>query len=87
MMTSNGGGYCDCGDPEAWKQFPNCELHMPKSSGMEQTSESYIAKLPSDLSSRAKKLFKYLFEYIHEILTMMHSEELLAHLTPEYLLA
>lgn len=21
MMTSGGGGYCDCGDPEAWKAF------------------------------------------------------------------
>ena len=30
MMTSGGGGYCDCGDPEAWKQHPNCEIHMPK---------------------------------------------------------
>ena len=27
MSTSGGGGYCDCGDLEAWKSDPNCELH------------------------------------------------------------
>jgi hypothetical protein len=27
MSTSGGGGYCDCGDIEAWKAHPYCELH------------------------------------------------------------
>lgn len=25
-----GGGYCDCGDPEAWKSSVHCETHKPK---------------------------------------------------------
>ena len=27
MATSSGGGYCDCGDVEAWKEAPFCEKH------------------------------------------------------------
>jgi len=29
MCTSGGGGYCDCGDTEAWKSGPYCENHEP----------------------------------------------------------
>ena len=42
MMTSEGGGYCDCGDPEAWKQHPNCEIHTPKVEGASEDSEETI---------------------------------------------
>lgn len=28
MSTSGGGGYCDCGDKEAWKADPFCEIHI-----------------------------------------------------------
>ena len=27
MSTSGGGGYCDCGDVEAWKTEPFCDIH------------------------------------------------------------
>ena len=27
MSTSGGGGYCDCGDQEAWKVEPFCNNH------------------------------------------------------------
>lgn len=27
MSTSCGGGYCDCGDPEAWSDFVHCAAH------------------------------------------------------------
>ena len=27
MSTSCGGGYCDCGDPEAWSDFVHCTAH------------------------------------------------------------
>ena len=29
MSTSSGGGYCDCGDSEAWKSEPFCDVHRP----------------------------------------------------------
>lgn len=35
MSISGGGGYCDCGDPEAWKSEPHCETHG-KGTGMEE---------------------------------------------------
>ena len=28
MSTSVGGGYCDCGDTEAWKAHPFCSKHI-----------------------------------------------------------
>ena len=28
MSASSGGGYCDCGDVEAWKRDPFCEYHL-----------------------------------------------------------
>ena len=28
MSTSGGGGYCDCGDVEAWKANHSCEMHQ-----------------------------------------------------------
>jgi E3 ubiquitin-protein ligase UBR2 len=82
MMTSGGGGYCDCGDPEAWKQFPNCELHMPKSSGEETSNEAYLAKLPSDLVERASHLYTYLLDYIFEVLSVENSDQLPFNLKP-----
>ena len=30
--NSSGGGCCDCGDEEAWKQFPHCAIHKPDDS-------------------------------------------------------
>ncbi|KAF5397661.1 hypothetical protein PHET_08905 [Paragonimus heterotremus] len=29
MHASNGGGYCDCGDVEAWRTGPSCRNHEP----------------------------------------------------------
>ena len=30
MSMSGGGGYCDCGDTEAWKSEPFCDLHKQR---------------------------------------------------------
>jgi len=27
MSTSGGGGYCDCGDKEAWRVGAFCDIH------------------------------------------------------------
>jgi hypothetical protein len=32
MTTSGGGGFCDCGDTEAWKEGPYCQKHKLSSS-------------------------------------------------------
>lgn len=33
MNTSTGGGFCDCGDTEAWKAGPLCANHEPGAVG------------------------------------------------------
>ena len=53
MSTSDGGGYCDCGDAEAWRSFPSCELHTPSSSeGM--TADEVLGCWNADLFVRSK---------------------------------
>ena len=87
-MTSGGGGYCDCGDPEAWKQHPNCELHMPKESNENKSLESssvndYVSKLPQDFIDRANQLFGFILDYIFEMLSIENDEQLPSQLKPE----
>lgn len=41
MSTSGGGGYCDCGDVEAWKSDPYCEIHDAKTKPMSDQVGSY----------------------------------------------
>lgn len=31
MASGMGGGCCDCGDVEAWKKDPFCDIHFPGS--------------------------------------------------------
>ncbi len=86
MTTSGGGGYCDCGDPEAWKQHPNCELHMPKpssSSSQDTSADSYASKLPQDIIDRATQLFGFLLDYIFEMLSVEKDDQLPAYLRPD----
>ena len=33
MSTSCGGGYCDCGDSEAWSDFVHCTAHSVGAGG------------------------------------------------------
>uniref|UniRef100_A0A2K6UKV5 E3 ubiquitin-protein ligase n=1 Tax=Saimiri boliviensis boliviensis TaxID=39432 RepID=A0A2K6UKV5_SAIBB len=36
MTTSGGGGFCDCGDAEAWKEGPYCQKHELNTSEIEE---------------------------------------------------
>ena len=88
MMTSGGGGYCDCGDPEAWKQYPNCDLHMPKGSASKakdttvdtSSVDDYVSKLPQDIIDRATQLFGFILDYIFEMLSIEKDDQLPAYL-------
>ena len=88
MMTSGGGGYCDCGDPEAWKQHASCELHMPSSRSTvdidsSDSVEACIQKLPGDIVQRATELFQFLVDYVFQILGSENAQDLPAHLKSE----
>ena len=67
MNVSAGGGYCDCGDSEAWKQHVHCNLHLPNDDANE-SAEDVVNRLPADLRSRTKELFRILLRFIIQLL-------------------
>jgi E3 ubiquitin-protein ligase UBR2 len=67
MSVSAGGGYCDCGDSEAWKQNVHCNLHSPNDDKNE-SADDVLNRLPLDLRLRAKKLFNILLRFIIKLL-------------------
>ena len=71
-MKTEGNGYCDCGDIDAWKQHAACEKHTTEfnSDNQEDSIESVINKLPSDLIDRFSKLIKCVLAYIVEVLSI-----------------
>lgn len=69
MGTSSGGGCCDCGDTEAWKKDPFCEIHTV---GI-QSKESRGNKLPGDIAERAVVAFEAILEYCYELLTLKYT--------------
>lgn len=50
MHTSSGGGYCDCGDTEAWRNGSCCVLHQPRpvSKSGDQTGASSASEQQSN---------------------------------------
>uniref|UniRef100_A0A8C5T726 E3 ubiquitin-protein ligase n=1 Tax=Malurus cyaneus samueli TaxID=2593467 RepID=A0A8C5T726_9PASS len=42
MTTSGGGGFCDCGDTEAWKEGPYCQKHELNTS---ETAEEEVIEI------------------------------------------
>lgn len=65
MNTSGGGGYCDCGDEEAWKQEPFCELHSHDAT---QPQQNPLDNLPEDMKARAVMLFRLLLKQCYHVL-------------------
>ncbi|XP_030854338.1 E3 ubiquitin-protein ligase UBR2 isoform X2 [Strongylocentrotus purpuratus] len=65
MNTSGGGGYCDCGDEEAWKQEPFCELHSRAATHVQQDP---LDNLPQEMKARAVMLFRMLLRHCYRIL-------------------
>lgn len=68
MGMSNGGGCCDCGDTEAWKNDPFCKIHEAG----RQTHESTENTLPEDVQERARITFEAVLRYCFEILSLDH---------------
>ena len=56
INTSEGsGGYCDCGDPEAFLRFPFCATHEA-TRNHEKNSLDVLEEMPSDVKERAEEL-------------------------------
>ncbi|XP_065059520.1 E3 ubiquitin-protein ligase UBR2-like [Rhopilema esculentum] len=62
IHTSSGnGGYCDCGDVEAWKKDPYCELHLHGSINVTEKDPKRL--LPSGVIERATFMYQELLQY------------------------
>lgn len=67
MQISQGGGYCDCGDPEAWKEDHACSIHQcseEEQSESTQDPDMAIHKLPPDFVAKLKSLCDNILPYI-----------------------
>ncbi|XP_012250571.1 E3 ubiquitin-protein ligase UBR2 [Athalia rosae] len=69
MGTSGGGGCCDCGDTEAWKKEPFCEIHLAGIKFKVAPSN----RLPEDIAERAVATFEAVLKYSYELLSLEHS--------------
>ncbi|XP_075239180.1 E3 ubiquitin-protein ligase UBR2-like isoform X3 [Convolutriloba macropyga] len=69
--TSGGGGCCDCGDEEAWKKDPYCDLHRPS----ENTQEGEeLRALPERVEKRVRAVFEIVIaQFIHYL--SIHTSE------------
>uniref|UniRef100_H3C3Y1 E3 ubiquitin-protein ligase n=1 Tax=Tetraodon nigroviridis TaxID=99883 RepID=H3C3Y1_TETNG len=83
MTTSGGGGFCDCGDAEAWKKGPYCQKHTPTTQSRD-TEEDPVAQLPADLVTRAYSIFSIILKYAVDMLTWEQADKLPAGLEPPY---
>ena len=63
--TSSGGGYCDCGDKEAWKSDVFCNVHIKGE--ISQQDQNPLEKLPADL------VINYIMHYIMLTLSLLNT--------------
>uniref|UniRef100_A0A3Q3N794 E3 ubiquitin-protein ligase n=1 Tax=Labrus bergylta TaxID=56723 RepID=A0A3Q3N794_9LABR len=81
MTTSGGGGFCDCGDAEAWKKGPYCSKHTPTESSM-HSQEDPVAQLPADMVARSYSIFSIILKYAVDMLTWEQEGQLPEGLAP-----
>ncbi|XP_069579847.1 E3 ubiquitin-protein ligase UBR2 isoform X3 [Brachyistius frenatus] len=80
MTTSGGGGFCDCGDSEAWKNGPYCQKHTP--TDIRDTEEDPVSQLPADMVARGYSIFSIILKYAVDLLTWNQEDSLPAGLEP-----
>ena len=72
ISSSEGGGFCDCGDPEAWKSHFSCAIHSVSETKQRDGSE-IIAKMPQDLVKRMTFMIQSCLDYCVDILCKENS--------------
>uniref|UniRef100_A0A673N696 E3 ubiquitin-protein ligase n=1 Tax=Sinocyclocheilus rhinocerous TaxID=307959 RepID=A0A673N696_9TELE len=80
MTTSGGGGFCDCGDTEAWKKGPYCQKHEPNISDSSQKDP--LANLSDEMIARTYNVFSIILKYAVDMLTWEKEDELPEGLEP-----
>ncbi|KAE9553855.1 hypothetical protein FO519_002943 [Halicephalobus sp. NKZ332] len=62
MHSSYGGGYCDCGDPEAWSKDFACQMHtVERQPGDDELN--FDTDVPEDMKKRISKVTAILLKY------------------------
>ncbi|KAI6068262.1 E3 ubiquitin-protein ligase [Aix galericulata] len=79
MHSSTGGGFCDCGDTEAWKAGPVCTKHEPGASG--SPKENSECQLNEEVMERSRRVFPSVIKYIVDMLIWEEEKELPPELT------
>ncbi|KYO28439.1 hypothetical protein Y1Q_0016017 [Alligator mississippiensis] len=74
MHTSTGGGFCDCGDTEAWKAGPFCTKHEPGAAST--TQENSECQLNEEVMAQARKVFPSVIQYIADMTIWKEEKEL-----------
>ncbi|XP_053127258.1 E3 ubiquitin-protein ligase UBR1 isoform X2 [Hemicordylus capensis] len=74
MHSSTGGGFCDCGDTEAWKAGPLCTNHERGAIGT--TEENSECRLNEELIAQARKIFPSVIKYIVDMTVWEKEKEL-----------
>uniref|UniRef100_A0A671S188 E3 ubiquitin-protein ligase n=1 Tax=Sinocyclocheilus anshuiensis TaxID=1608454 RepID=A0A671S188_9TELE len=80
MTTSGGGGFCDCGDTEAWKKGPYCQKHEPNISDSSQKDP--LANMSEEMIVRTHNVFSIILKYAVDMLTWDKEDELPEGLEP-----
>ena len=57
ISTTEGNGFCDCGDPEAFTNFYMCKTHEELSK-KEVSPEEVLATFPQDILVRSREVIK-----------------------------
>lgn len=78
MNTSGGGGFCDCGDAEAWKDGVACSTHQRM--GDAEVEQNPIDKLPPDTADRGADIYNVVLNYCVDLICWDKDDEL-----PDYL--
>ncbi|PAA52994.1 hypothetical protein BOX15_Mlig008748g1, partial [Macrostomum lignano] len=55
-LSSGNGGYCDCGDPEAFKRYHRCSLHERQAGSQSGAPVSPVEKLPAGMADRFRAI-------------------------------
>ncbi|KAI6183003.1 E3 ubiquitin-protein ligase [Aphelenchoides bicaudatus] len=78
MHTSGGSGYCDCGDPEAFVEFPVCSIHAPNEEQKAMMDKTIPKELHNHLHNLALIALKFITDFL--CLTNAESDEALSSL-------
>lgn len=65
IWISQGGGFCDCGDPEAWKLPLQCEIHSFKSLHQQKSLEP-LSSVPQTVIQSMTDTIRVVLNYILE---------------------